>query len=114
MIKFCYLQLLLLLTVILSSCSSSDTIAFTQKANGSAGHYWEYELSNNDILQEISYTQTQIFPPGYTQHWTFQVLGEGDVTIHWIAYKGGDISEKDSYSITYHFDENAKYSVISD
>ena len=111
--KCCYLQLLIILTVIFSSCSSTGTIEFTQNANGSAGHFWKYELSNHDILQEISYTQTQIFPPGYKQHWTFQVLGEGDVTIHWIAYKYGDLSEKDAYSITYHFDENGKYSKIS-
>lgn len=113
--KFCYLQISILLMIIFSSCSTSETIEFTQKANGSAGNFWEYELSNNDIIQEISYTETQVFlSPGYRQNWTFNILNEGDVTIQWLAYKGGSLSEKDSYSITYHFEENGEYSTISE
>ena len=41
-------------------------------------------------------------------------MDEGNVTIQWLAYQGGFLSEKDSYCITYHFEKNGEYHVISE
>lgn len=85
---------------------SAPEVILSQKANSSSGSYWEYELSNTSVIEEIDY-YTSRFPfnfAGYEQHWKFRVIGEGEVTIHWLAYDGGDYSADKSYSETYIFD----------
>ena len=89
--------------VSLTACSdpSNNIIELTQKGNHSAGNYWEYSLSNDDVIKEADYYETSFFGPGYTQHWKFEILNDGNVTIHWTAYHGDGWSEKDSYYATY-------------
>lgn len=90
--------------VSLTACSdpSNHIIELTQKGNSSAGNYWEYSLSNNDVIKETDYYETSFLGPGYTQHWKFEILNDGNVTIHWTAYNGSSVSEKDSYYATYY------------
>ncbi len=113
--KKCLLLLCMLFFISLSACSESDSQTFelTQKGNGSAGDYWSYNLSNDTVIKEIDYFETRFFGPGYTQHWKFEIANDGDVTIHWIAYKGGRESEKDSYDITYSIN-NGDLSIVSE
>lgn len=80
-------------------------IEFTQYGNGSLDSYWTYELSNDDVLKEIDYYKTSVMGPGFTQHWSFEIIGEGEVTIHWNYYEAGnEFIEDESYSVTYTFD----------
>lgn len=91
----------------LNACTDTNDkiIEFTQNANGSAGNYWEYSLSNNDVIKETDYYETSFLGPGYTQHWKFKILNDGNVTIHWTAYEGSSVSEKDSYDMTYYMSD---------
>lgn len=91
-----------LISLTACSDSSNQMIELTQKANSSAGKEWQYCLSNEDVIREIDYYETRFFlSPGYTQHWKFEVINDGIVTIHWTAYHGSNESEKDSYDVTY-------------
>lgn len=97
--------------------NDKNEIRFSQQANGSSGTYWNYSISTNTVISEKEYYETRSpisFGPGYTENWIFEIIGEGDVTIQWLAYKGGTLSETDSYSITYRFEENGKYRIISE
>ena len=85
-----------------------------QSANGSSGTFWKYELSTDDILREQKYYTTQFLGSGYTQHWNFEIIGEGEVTIHWLAYTYGDYTEAKSYSTTYRISEDKKCIQVSD
>lgn len=87
----------------LTACfdSSNPMIELAQKANSSAGNYWQYCLSNDDVIKEIDYYETQFIGPGYTQHWKFETINDGMVTISWTAYKGDRESLQDSYDVTY-------------
>lgn len=102
----------------LSSCSTSkngsETFTLSQTANGSSGSYWEYTLSTDNVIKEIDYYETSIIGPGYRQYWIFEITGEGEVTINWLAYEGDSYSEKNSYGITYFFDDEGKRTVISE
>lgn len=92
--------------ILLTGCTSStdDIFVVRQSANGSAGAYWEYELSCSGVLEEIDYQTTRNalnFGPGYKQEWTFQATGEGEVTINWLAYEGDSLVQDKCYSQTY-------------
>jgi len=91
-------------------------VIFSQKANSSSGSYWEYELSTDTIINEIEYYESKFplnFGSGYTQSWRFEVIGEGEIIIKWLAYEGDSYKESDSYSITYLFDDEGRYTVVS-
>lgn len=92
-------------------------VILSQKANSSSGSYWEYELSTDTVINEIEYYESK-FPlnvgPGYAQNWRFEVIGEGEITIKWLAYEGDSYKESDSYSITYLFDDEGKYTIVSE
>ncbi len=101
------------ISTMLTGCSDDNTIEFTQKGNSSSGSYWEYDLSCDNILKEIQYEETSFLGPGYTQHWTFEIIGTGYVTINWLAYEGGrDYSEKKSCSVTYEFFDDGSCKII--
>ena len=85
-----------------------------QSANGSSGTFWKYELSTENVIQEKKYYTTQFLGSGYTQHWIFEIIGEGEVTIHWLAYTYGDYTESKSYSTTYWIGEDRKWIQVSD
>lgn len=95
----------------LTACGSSpnDTLVVSQNANGSSGEHWEYALSCEGVLTEVSYETTRNplnFGPGYSQEWTFKSASAGEVTIHWTAYESDtDIVEDKCYSATYIVDE---------
>lgn len=92
-------------------------VHFSQKANSSSGAYWDYSLSTNTVISEKEHYETRFplnFGPGYTENWIFEIMDEGNVTIQWLAYQGGFLSEKDSYCITSHFEKNGEYHVISE
>lgn len=121
--KIFYIMLIILFIIALifnytkNVHNDNKEIHFSQQANNSNGTYWNYSLSTNTIISEKEYYETHSplnFGPGYTENWIFDIIGDGDVTIQWLAYKGGSLSEKDSYSITYHFEENGEYSTISE
>lgn len=101
--------------VSLTSCSdpSNQIIELTQKGNSSAGSYWEYSLSNDDVIQETDYYKTSFLGPGYTQHWKFEILNDGNVTIHWTAYHGDRESEKDSYDTTYYVSDGKLRAILN-
>lgn len=97
--------------------NGNKEIRFSQQANSSSGTYWHYSLSTNTVISEKEYYATRFplnFGSGYTENWIFDIIGDGDVTIQWFAYKGDALSEKDSYSITYHFEENGEYHITSE
>lgn len=102
-----------LISLKVCSDSSNQIIELTQKANSSAGDYWQYCLSNDDVIREIDYYETRFLGPGYTQHWKFETINDGTVTIHWTAYKGGRESEKDSYDVTYCINDS-NLSIVSE
>lgn len=94
-----------------------NELLLTQSANGSSGSYWEYSLSTENVIKEKQYYESRNplnFGPGYKQNWLFEVIGEGEVTIYWIAYEGGNsINQSKSYTLTYNFDKNGKYTIVS-
>jgi predicted secreted protein len=94
-----------------------EAIHFTQEANGSSGEHWQYELDNNNVIQEKKYYETDltfVLAPGHTQHWLFEQIGVGEVTITWKAYEGRAYQEEKSYRITYYFDDQGEYTVLKD
>lgn len=96
--------------------NKSKTIEFTRNANSSDGSYWEYELSTDTVITEVDYYTSKFplnFGSGYKQHWTFEAIGEGEVTISWIAYEGDTYDEKHSYSVTYSVDSKGKFHLVS-
>ena len=97
--KFAAFTALLLLT---GCVQQPVTLRQEQTANSSSGSYWEYELSTEGVLAESEYYETRFLGPGYTQHWEFEVVGEGNVTIFWKQYNSGrDFDSKHSYYVTY-------------
>lgn len=93
-----------------------NELLLTQSANSSSGLYWEYSLSTEKVIKEKQYYESRNplnFGSGYKQNWLFEVIGEGEVTIYWIAYSGSSIDKSKSYTLTYDFDENGKYSIVS-
>ena len=87
------------------------TITFSKIAYESNGESWSYEMSNSDVLKEIKYRRGIL---GSADEWTFEQIGEGEVTIKWIAWRAGIYNERDSYSITYYFDEDGTYTILED
>ena len=109
------LLFVLLSVVFLTSCNSDNDryVRFIKNANGSSGSYWEYELDRDDIIRETEYKEDRSFlnfGPGYRQKWTFEIIGQGEVRINWIAYEGGTYSQKDSFTEIFTFDEDGNYS----
>lgn len=94
---------------------ASDATSFeiTQNANSSSGTHWAYELSDQSIIREKEYFESRHlfnFGPGYTQHWIFEVIGAGEVTIHWLKYTGGnDLDRNESYDIICETDTTGRY-----
>lgn len=68
---------------------------------------------NTAVKTEKKYYKSGL---GQIQNWVFAPVGEGEVTITWNLYEQGGIThnEKDSYSITYYFDKDGNYTVLSD
>lgn len=115
--KTIFLLTIVLMMFILCSCTKekSNEVMFRQSANSSSGSYWEYSLSNENVLQETEYTTSTFFlnfGPGYQQNWTFEVIGAGEVTIDWLAYQGSFYDEEASYSVTYIFDNDGNFQAI--
>ncbi len=87
--KFAAAAALLLLT----GCAGQPAVLRQeQTANSSNGSYWEYELSTEDVLAESGYYETGFLGPGYTQHWKFEAVGEGNVTLLWKHYTAGGMN----------------------
>lgn len=100
----------------ISNRHKNNEIVLSQSANSSSGVYWEYKLSTDGIIEEKQYYESRFplnFGPGYEQNWIFEVIGEGEVTIHWTAYHGSSIDYKKSYDITYYFKDSGSYTVTS-
>jgi predicted secreted protein len=97
--KFAALAVCLLLT----GCAEKPVVLRqAQTANSSNGSYWEYELSAEDVLTESEYYETSFLGPGYTQHWEFEAVGEGNATIIWKHYTAGkNLDTQHSYCATY-------------
>lgn len=102
-----------------AACESSprNRITISQNANGSSGEHWEYELSCDNVLREVKY-QTHRSPlnfgPGYEEQWIFEAVAEGEVTIRWTAYEGGEhIMEDKCYSAVYNVDADGNITCIS-
>lgn len=93
-----------------------EGIRFTQTMNDRGGNYWVYRLSIDNVIREIEYYRSRFFlnfGPAETQNWIFELVNEGEVTITWQEYEGGGFVG-DSYEVTYYFDEEGEYTVISD
>lgn len=93
--------------------SKDKHLYFSHYASGSAGEYWEYELSTNEVIKETKHYRSGL---GNNYHWVFAPIGEGNVTINWKLYESGgsNLNESESYSITYYFDEFGNYTVLED
>lgn len=98
-----------------NTCKSKEVL-LSQSANSSSGSYWTYELSTEDIIREKQYYESKFplnFGSGYKQNWIFEITGEGEVTVNWIAYSGDSIDIKKSYNITYYFENDGSYQIMS-
>ena len=93
--------------------SNDKQLYFSHYASGSAGEYWEYELSTNEVIKETDHYRSGL---GNNYHWVFTPIGEGNVTIRWKMYESGgsNLNESESYSITYYFDESGNYTLLED
>lgn len=103
--------LVILMLLTLTACADKDNkIYCSQNANHSLGAEWKYEIMPADILKETDhYERRSPFNcgPGYSQHWVFEPIGQGEVTINWISYEGGnDVVESECYYVVYNVDEN--------
>lgn len=102
------------LTVLTDSRKTEEKqVHFSNYASGSLGECWKYELSSNGILEETEHYRSGL---GNNYHWVFTPIGEGKVTIDWKLYDSGGLNynEKESYSITYYFDEFGNHTVLED
>lgn len=102
------------LTPLADSRKSEDKqLHFSHYASGSAGEYWEYELSTNEVIKETNHYRSGL---GNNYHWVFTPIGEGKVTIYWKLYDSGGLNynENESYSITYYFDKFGNHTVLED
>ena len=99
---------------LLAACngSSDNTIIVSHTVNGSMGENWEYEMSNDNVLREADYKSDSLFPLFGTKHtWTFEAIGEGEVTIYWTAFEcGNEVIEDECYSVTYTVDSKLNIS----
>lgn len=118
--KKIYLIIFLFLIASVYTCSNSTCknkeVLLSQSANSSSGLYWTYELSTEGIISEKQYYESKFplnFGPGYKQNWIFEVIGEGEVTVNWIAYSGSSINLKRSYNVTYYFESDGSYQIMS-
>ncbi len=118
--KKIYLIIFLFLIASVYTCSNSTCknkeVLLSQSANSSSGLYWTYELSTEGIISEKQYYESKFplnFGPGYKQNWIFEVIGEGEVTVNWIAYSGSSINLKSSYNVTYYFESDGSYQIMS-
>lgn len=100
---------------LLCSCGNStrSTIVISHTTNGSMGENWEYELSNNTVLQEVGHSSASLFPLfGTKDEWTFKAIASGEVTIYWTAYESGnEIVEDECYSVTYIVDDKLNITI---
>ena len=95
---------------------NNERIRFTQTMNDRGGNYWEYRLSNAKVIREIEHYNSRFFlnfGPAEKQNWIFEPVNAGEVTITWQEYEGGGFIG-DSYEVTYYFDAEGNYTVISD
>ena len=84
--------------------AKTNQLIVRQSANSSSVTYWEYAMSSDNVLREVSYTEERHLlnlGPGYKQCWIFEPIGVGMVTIEWLFYEGGDYVEEKSHSVTY-------------
>ena len=93
--------------------SNDKQLYFSHYASGSAGEYWEYELSTSEVIKENKHYRSGL---GNNYHWVFTPIGEGNVTINWKLYEAGGpkYNKTESYSVTYYFDEFGNYTVLED
>lgn len=93
--------------------SNDKQLYFSHYASGSAGEYWEYELSTSEVIKETKHYRSGL---GYNYHWVFTPIGEGNVTIDWKLYEAGGRNQNitESYSITYYFDESGNHTILED
>lgn len=93
--------------------SEDKQLYFSHYASDSAGEYWEYELSTNEVIKETKHYRSGL---GNNYHWVFAPISEGNVTIRWKLYEAGgsNLNENESYSITYYFDEFGNHTILED
>lgn len=101
---------------LLTGCGKKDNkLYFSQPANGSRGQSWKYEIDPEGVLKEVDFYESYIPPIAKCENWTFEPIGQGEVTISWICFVSGtSIDEKECYSVKYRVDENLKAKKISD
>ncbi len=101
----------ILIVLMLTACADKDNkIYCSQNANHSLGAEWKYEITPAGILKEADHYESRSplnCGPGYSQHWVFEPIGQGEVTISWISYEAGDhVVESECYFVVYTVDEN--------
>lgn len=84
-------------------------ITFSQKCG--KDDTWTYQLSNDMVLKEVFYSESQIFS-NKTQKWKFQIIGEGEVSIKWSFYDNDSIFGKETYTDTYIFNNDGSYTKV--
>lgn len=99
------------LLITLTSCGQKDKRLYcSQNANSSRGANWEYEICPDGILKEVEYYESKGFlniGPGYSQHWVFEPIGKGEVTVSWISYKAGtSVVASECYYVIYNVDDD--------
>lgn len=81
-----------------------DVLVFQMNNDSSSGIYYKYELDRDDILRETDHYSARHFAGcvhGYSEIWEFEVIGDGEITISWIACENGSVNENMSFYETY-------------
>lgn len=91
--------------------AKEDRVIFRMDANGSAGVFYKYEFSRNDILREVDHYDERFFlnfGPAYDEVWEFEIIGDGELTVNWTGYDGGTIHEDMCFYETYLFKDGER------
>ncbi|MBQ8246924.1 MAG: hypothetical protein IJZ42_07305 [Lachnospiraceae bacterium] len=75
---------------------------------------WQYELSEDDIIQEVDDVDYDLSSGNYIQYWRFEPVNQGTVTINFTYVYQTEIIEEEGFSITYRVDENNNIEMVSE
>ena len=92
----------------------SKGLTFYLPRSNSFASSWSYELSNNDVLEEVERDAYDYLHLRF-DYWEFRPIAgaSGEVTVYFISYYQTEIMEENCFSITYYVDENQCITEIS-
>lgn len=113
-IVFCLITVILTVYAIIKCTEEKKGLTFYLLEEGRFASGWMYELSNDNVLEEVDMDVYDCFYDRYN-YWEFRPKAgaSGEVTIYFIAQCKTVIVEEDCFSITYYVDENGNVTEIS-